>query len=137
MTMKALTDVAARNARPKTQPYKLSTGGGLYLEVMPNGAKYWRMKYRHAGREKRLAIGVYPELSLKRALVERDRARLALYEDRDPSGEKKVAKLKARTAADDSFKNVRSEEHTSELQTLMRNSYAVFTLKKKHTTTTK
>src|SRR3546814_14592958 len=99
MTMKALTDVAARNARPKTQPYKLSTGGGLYLEVMPNGAKYWRMKYRHAGREKRLAIGVYPEISLKRALVERDRARLALYEDRDPSGEKKVAKLQARTAA--------------------------------------
>src|SRR3546814_4475680 len=126
MTMKALTDVAARNARPKTQPYKLSTGGGLYLEVMPNGAKYWRMKYRHAGREKRLAIGVYPEISLKRSLVERDRARLALYEDRDPSGEKKVAKLKARTAADD-----RSEEHTSELQSLMRISYAVFCLKKK------
>src|SRR3546814_14465196 len=46
MTMKALTDVAARNARPKTQPYKFSTGGGLYLEVMPNGAKYWRMQYR-------------------------------------------------------------------------------------------
>src|SRR3546814_20501515 len=76
---------------------------------MPNGAKNWRMKYRHAGREKRLAIGVYPEISLKRALVERDRARLALYEDRDPSGEKKVAKLKARTAADDSFKNVAEE----------------------------
>lgn len=79
------------------------------MEVMPNGGKYWRMKYRHAGREKRLAIGVYPQISLKRALVERDRARLALYEDRDPSGERKMAKLKARTAADDSFKNVAEE----------------------------
>ncbi|MDG6347613.1 Arm DNA-binding domain-containing protein [Luteimonas sp. 8-5] len=78
MTTKALTDVAARNAQPKTQPYKLSAGGGLYLEVMPNGAKYWRMKYRVAGREKRLALGVYPEISLKRALVERDRAPVAV-----------------------------------------------------------
>lgn len=67
MTTKALTDVAARNARPKAQGYKLSAGGGLYLEVMPNGAKYWRMKYRLAGREKRLSIGVYPVISLKRA----------------------------------------------------------------------
>lgn len=57
--MKALTDVAARNAQPKARPYKLSAGGGLYLEVAPNGAKYWRMKYRFAGREKRLAITVW------------------------------------------------------------------------------
>jgi hypothetical protein len=87
-----LTDVVARKASPQSKPYKISAGGGLYLEVMPSGAKYWRMKYRFAGREKRLAIGVYPEISLKRAFSERDRARLALYEQRDPSGEKRVAK---------------------------------------------
>ncbi|MFT4257636.1 MAG: Arm DNA-binding domain-containing protein [Pseudoxanthomonas sp.] len=76
---------------------------------MPNGAKYWRMKYRVAGREKRLTLGVYPEISLKRALVERDRARLSLYEQRDPSGEKRVAKLKARTDDDASLKNIAEE----------------------------
>lgn len=107
--MKALTDVAARNAQPMVRPYKLSAGGGLYLEVMPNGAKYWRMRYRFAGREKRLAIGVYPEISLKRALVERDRTRLMLYEHRDPSGEKQLAKLRAKTVADDRFKNIAEE----------------------------
>lgn len=107
--MKALTDVAARNAQPKARPYKLSAGGGLYLEVAPNGAKYWRMKYRFAGREKRLAIGVYPEISLKRALVERDKARLALYENRDPSSEKQVIRLRTKTAADNSFENVAEE----------------------------
>ena len=109
MMMKALTDIAARNAQPKARPYKLSAGGGLYLEVAPNGAKYWRMKYRFAGREKRLAIGVYPKISLKRALVERDRARLALYENRDPSSEKQVIKLRTKTAADNSFENIAEE----------------------------
>lgn len=109
MASKPLTDVAARNARPKAKRYKLSAGGGLYLEVMPNGAKYWRMKYRFAGREKRLAIGVYPEISLKRAIVERDRARLALYEHRDPSSEKQVAKLRAKTSADNSFEKIAEE----------------------------
>ena len=109
MVTKPLTDVAARNAMPQAKPYKLSAGGGLYLEVMPNGAKYWRMKYRFAGREKRLAIGVYPEISLKRATVERDRARLALYEQRDPSGEKQVAKLRIRTAAENSFEKIAEE----------------------------
>lgn len=109
MHHKTLTDIAVRNASPRSKPYKISAGGGLYLEVMPSGAKYWRMKYRFAGREKRLAIGVYPLISLKRALVERDRARLALYELRDPSGEKQVAKLNARIAAENSFESIAEE----------------------------
>lgn len=67
------------------------------------------MKYRFAGREKRLAIGVYPEISLKRALVERDKARLALYENRDPSSDKQIIRLRIRTAADNSFENVAEE----------------------------
>ena len=56
----ALTDVAVRNAKPKKKAYKVSDAGGLYLFVQPSGAKYWRWKYRYAGREKLLAIGVYP-----------------------------------------------------------------------------
>lgn len=60
-----LTDVTARNAAAREKPYKLADGRGLYLEVMPNGSKYWRLKHRFGGKEKRLAIGVYPETTLK------------------------------------------------------------------------
>jgi len=52
--MKTLTAVAVRSAAPREKPYKLAAGAGLYLEVMPTGAKYWRWKYRHAGKEKRV-----------------------------------------------------------------------------------
>ena len=55
-----LTKISCRNAKPKEKPYKLSDSGGMYLEVMPNGSKYWRLKYRYLGKEKRLALGVYP-----------------------------------------------------------------------------
>ena len=47
-------------AKPKDKPYKLADGGGLYLLIKPNGGKYWRLKYRVAGKEKLLALGVYP-----------------------------------------------------------------------------
>jgi hypothetical protein len=63
----ALTDVAAKQALPKDKDYKLSVEKGLYLLVKTNGAKYWRMKYRFAGKEKTLALGVYPEVGLKTA----------------------------------------------------------------------
>lgn len=51
-------------AKGKEKSYKLSDGGGLYLQVEPNGSRYWRMKYRFAGKEKRLSFGVYPTVSL-------------------------------------------------------------------------
>jgi hypothetical protein len=59
-----LTNTACNNAKPKEKPYKLSDSEGMYLEIMPNGSKYWRLKYRHLGKEKRLALGVYPEVGL-------------------------------------------------------------------------
>jgi hypothetical protein len=62
-----LTDVATRNARPSEKPYKLADGKGLYLAVMPEGGKLWRWKYRVGGREKLMAIGKYPEVSLAQA----------------------------------------------------------------------
>ncbi len=55
-----LTDAKIKHAAPRGKPYKLSDSGGLYLEVMPSGSKYWRLKYRFAKKEKRLAIGTYP-----------------------------------------------------------------------------
>jgi hypothetical protein len=54
---KRLTALAVRKAEPRHKPYKLAAGGGLYLEVMPTGAKYWRWKYRYGGKEKRIALG--------------------------------------------------------------------------------
>lgn len=73
-----LSDVACRNAKPREKAYKLSDFDGMYLEILPSGGKYWRMKYRFAGKEKRLAIGVYPEISLAEAREIRDEARKQL-----------------------------------------------------------
>lgn len=61
-----LTDTAARNAKPKEKTYRLTDVDGMYLEVTPAGGKYWRRKCRFNGREKRLALGVYPETTLAR-----------------------------------------------------------------------
>ena len=60
----ALTDAAIRTAKPAEKPYKLTDGKGLFMLVHPNGSKYWRMKYRYDGKEKTLALGVYPETGL-------------------------------------------------------------------------
>jgi Arm DNA-binding domain len=62
-----LTDAAARNAKPREKPYKLSDGHGLYLQVEPSGSKLWRLKYRFNEREKRLSFGVYPSVTLAQA----------------------------------------------------------------------
>lgn len=99
-----LTDVTVRKAGPRTKSYKLADGNGLYLEIMPNGAKYWRMKYRVAGKEKRLALGVYPEVSLSSARQGREDARRQLAQGIDPSAARKEAKqikvAKAEAVAD-------------------------------------
>ena len=64
MAIKPLTDAAVRGAKPREKAYKLADGQGMYLEVMPTGAKYWRLKYRVDGQERRAALGVYPAVSL-------------------------------------------------------------------------
>ena len=89
----ALTDLAAKRAKPKEKDYKLSVERGLYLQVKTNGAKYWRMKYRFAGKEKTLSFGVYPEVSLAEAMDRLDTARRLLRDDTDPGLEKKKAKV--------------------------------------------
>ena len=62
-----LTVKQCQNAKPTEKPYKLADGKGMYLEVAPSGSKYWRLKYRFAGKEKRLALGVFPEVELSEA----------------------------------------------------------------------
>ncbi len=73
-----LTDIQPRNAKPKEKPYELSDGGGLYLLVKTDGAKYWRMDYRYAGTRKTLAFGRYPQTSLAQAREKRAAARKLL-----------------------------------------------------------
>lgn len=99
-----LSDTAARTAKPGPKPRKLADGGGLYLLVKPNGSKLWRLKYRVAGRERLLAIGAYPEISLKDARARRDEARSLLAAGTDPSAAKQQASREA--AGADTFSAV-------------------------------
>lgn len=87
-----LTDSAIKVAKPKDKPYKLTDGQGLYLEVMPNGSRLWRLKYRHANKEKRLALGAYPTVTLQKARQRRQEARQQLSEGIDPGEQKKAAR---------------------------------------------
>ncbi len=98
-----LTDRQAKTAEPREKTYRITDGQGLYLEVSPTGGKYWRMKYRFTGKEKRLAIGTYPQISLKEAREQRDAARKLLTQGVDPSAEKKARKLSTLSAVDNSF----------------------------------
>lgn len=104
-----LTDVAIRNSKPAEKQIKLFDAGGLYLLLMPNGAKYWRLKYRFAGKERVLALGVYPEVSLAEAREQRDEARRKLRQKIDPNNERKQTKIQLFTAAANTFEKVSIE----------------------------
>lgn len=95
-----LTDAKLRTL---SSPGKHFDGGGLYLEITAPGGRYWRMKYRFAGKEKRLAFGVYPTVSLKEARERRDGARQALDRGEDPGEQRKAAKAKAAHEAINTF----------------------------------
>lgn len=73
-----LTDTAIRNAKPIDKPYKLSDAQGLYLLIKPNGSKLWQLKYRFGGKEKKLAFGAYPTVTLANARKLREEARAVL-----------------------------------------------------------
>jgi len=105
-----LTDTAVRQAKPKDKPYKIGDSAGLYLLIKPTG-KYWRMNYRFAGKQKTLAIGVYPDISLKEARKKRDEAKEHLSNDTDPSLIKATKKEAVRHAAENSFKAIAFEWH--------------------------
>ena len=92
-----------KNAKPCDKDYKLSDEKGLYLLVKPNGSKYWRLKYRYERKEKTLALGVFPEITLTMARKRRDEARSKLQNDIDPSSEKKAKKRASAESAQNSF----------------------------------
>jgi len=106
-----LTDAAARNAAPREKAYRLADSGGLYLEVAPSGGKYWRLKYRFAGKEKRLSLGVYPAVSLPEARLQREAAKKKLRDGIDPSHAKQAEKRTRRLDAENSLEAVSREWH--------------------------
>lgn len=104
-----LTATAIRNAKPGDKIKKLFDGGGLYLEVSPNGGKWWRLKYRFGGKEKRVSLGVYPDVGLKEARDRRDDARKLLANDIDPSENRKAQKAAKVERTANSFEVVARE----------------------------
>ena len=112
-----LTDTSIRNAKPgrtpagkeTTKPYKLADEKGLYLEVAPAGGKWWRLKYRFGGKEKRLSLGVYPDVGLKDARQRRDDARKLLADGIDPGENRKAIKAASSERAANSFEVVARE----------------------------
>lgn len=98
-------------AKPREKEYKLTDGGGLYLLIKPNGAKYWRLKYRVLGKEKKLSIGVYPDISLADARLKREEARKVVALGGDPSEEKRVEKLAQKASVENNFKAIALEWH--------------------------
>jgi integrase len=97
------------NMEVTTKPYKMGDGGGLYLLVHPDSAKYWRMDYRYAGKRKTLAVGVYPDVSLSDARERREAARKMLANGADPSAVKKAQKAAGIALAANSFEIVARE----------------------------
>jgi integrase len=87
-----LTDSAIKAAKPQEKPYKLSDGRGLYLEIMPTGSKLWRLKYRHFGKENRLALGSYPGVTLVQARKKQSDAQQLIADGKDPSAERQAVK---------------------------------------------
>jgi integrase len=122
-----LSDTTVRHAKSAPKPQKLSDGGGLHLLVQPNGGKLWRLAYRFLGKQKTLALGAYPAVSLAEARSARDDAKKLLARGVDPSAQRKADREVERAATDNSFRIV-AEEVLSKLE---REGRAHVTLTKK------
>lgn len=101
-----LTAAEIRALQPRDKSFRVTDGKGLYLEITPGGSKLWRMKYRMNGKEKRLAFGAWPEVSLADARGLRDEARGKVRAGVDPGHEKKMAKIASQISAGNSFQSV-------------------------------
>ncbi|PLK47287.1 integrase arm-type DNA-binding domain-containing protein [Uliginosibacterium sp. TH139] len=109
-----LTDTEIRNALPGEKPLRMFDGGGLYLEIAPSGGKWWRLKYRFDGKEKRLSLGVYPETTLKAARDKRNEARKQLEAGTDPGSARKAEKRRALVSRANSFEAVAREWYSNQ-----------------------
>jgi integrase len=104
-----LTAVAIKAAKGRAKPYKLTDSDGLHLLVLPSGGRYWRINYRYLGKQKTLALGVWPEVELADARAKRDEARRLLAKGIDPAAQAKLDKVAASVAAANTFQAVADE----------------------------
>jgi len=105
----ALSDVRLRALKPRNKAYKVPDADGLYLEVRTSGAKLWRFRFCHFGKESRISLGSYPEIGLASARRKRDEARQQLAEGLDPAAERRREKLTAAFKAANNFGDVAKE----------------------------
>jgi integrase len=113
-----LTDLRIRNTKLQAKAYKMSDGGGMYLLVMPDGARYWRLDYRFAEKRRTLALGVYPRVTLSDVRARREDARALLAKGIDPSAIKRAAKRTAKLAGENTFEAVAREWISNERKRL-------------------
>jgi integrase len=104
-----LTDTRVRQAKPRNRPVKLTDSGGLHLLIQPTGGKLWRQSYRFGGKQKTLALGVYPTVGLKAAREQREAAKQLLAKGVDPSEQRKRVKQTAVYASANTFRAVAEE----------------------------
>ena len=109
-----LTDVAIRRAQPSNKSRKMFDGRGLYLEVSPRGGKWWRLKYRFEGKDKRISLGVYPDVSLKEARQRREDSRRLLAGGVDPSTHRQALKVAKAQRDSNTFEAVAREWFTKQ-----------------------
>ncbi len=110
-----LSELKIRNAKTKAKLYRIFDGRGLYLEVTPSGGRYWRFKYRFHGRERRLALGVYPDVGLALARERREEARKQIANGIDPGIVKQA--IRQSRGYGENFEAISREWHTKHLHT--------------------
>lgn len=106
-----LTELQCKNFQPQDKSYKKFDSGGMFLLIKPNGNKYWHLKYKYAGKEKLMSLGVYPGVSLKEARKKRDELKVKISENVDPIQEKKIIKNELKENAANIFENIALEWH--------------------------
>lgn len=106
-----LTDTTVRDANPADKRRKISDGGGLSLLIHPNGRKHWRFRYRYEGKDRTVALGVYPDVSLKDARERRDAARKLLANGVDPGAQRKAIRAARTGQVANSFEAIAREWH--------------------------
>ena len=111
----SLSDAKVRNAKPRPKQYKIADGEGLFLLIMPNGSKYWRLRYFFADKEKLLALGVYPDVTLADARDRRSQAHKALAAGNDPGEVRREAKRAVIQKHENTFESVAREWHQNRL----------------------
>lgn len=113
---KPLDPKTVEHAKPRERDYKLADSGGLYLFVSTSGHRSWRLKYRFGGKERRLILGSYPDVGLKRARELRDDAKHALRDGLDPGLERQRARHARKAGHENTFEQFAREWHASQVE---------------------